>query len=123
MGLAYFVKQCPHKDVQNTPQPCHQSTKLRIMSISIKTKVVVKFGSSEMMYVVFMVKTLWDWYTLLTKVKQGHTVTHLNHVFSQQIIMTISIKTKVVVKFGSSKMMYVDMRVSKLWNVYTLPNM
>ena len=34
--------------VQNTPQPCHQSTKFKIMTISIKTEVLVKFEDSEM---------------------------------------------------------------------------
>ena len=31
--------------VHTTPQPCRQSTKLESMTISIKTKVLVKFGA------------------------------------------------------------------------------
>ena len=37
--------------VENTPQPCRQSTKLRAMIINIKTKIVVKFEASGMMCV------------------------------------------------------------------------
>ena len=40
-----------YSHVQNTPQPCRQSTKLRNMTISIKTKVLIKFEASEMMCV------------------------------------------------------------------------
>ena len=49
MGLVHFAEHVKilSSDVQNTPQPCRQSTKLRNMTISIKTKVVVKCGSSE----------------------------------------------------------------------------
>ena len=49
--------------VQNTPQSCRQLTKLKIITASklnnsIITKVVVKFGSSEMMYVELRAKQL-----------------------------------------------------------------
>ena len=37
--------------VENTPQPCRQSTKPRTMIVNIKTKMVVKFEASEMMCV------------------------------------------------------------------------
>ena len=37
--------------VENTPQPCRQSTKLRAMIINIKTKIVVKLEASGMMCV------------------------------------------------------------------------
>ena len=43
---------------ENTPQPCCQSTKLRIMIIIIKTKIVVKFEASEMMCVELRAKKL-----------------------------------------------------------------
>ena len=36
-------------------------------------------------------------------------------------IMTISIKTKVLIKFGTSEMMFVELRAKKLWNMYRLP--
>ena len=43
---------------KNTFQPCCQLMKLRIMTISIKTKVLNKFGTSEMMYVELRAKKL-----------------------------------------------------------------
>ena len=43
---------------ENTPQPCHQSTKLRIMIIIIKTKIVVKFDASKMLCVELRAKKL-----------------------------------------------------------------
>ena len=36
-------------------------------------------------------------------------------------IMAISIKTKVLIKFGTSEMMFIELRAKKLWNVYCLP--
>ena len=47
--------------VQNTPQPCRQSTKL---TISIKTKVLIKFEASEMMCVELRGKNLRNVYHL-----------------------------------------------------------
>ena len=44
--------------VKNTPQPCRQSAKLRIMIIIIKTKIVVKFEASGMMCVELRAKKL-----------------------------------------------------------------
>ena len=44
--------------VENTPQPCRQSTKLRTMIINIKIKMVVKFEASEMMCVELRAKKL-----------------------------------------------------------------
>ena len=44
--------------VRNKPQPCCQSTKLRSMISSIKTKVVVKFEASETMCVELRAKKL-----------------------------------------------------------------
>ena len=46
--------ECMHKifsysDVQNNPQSHRQLTKLRNMIVNIKTKVLIKFGTSEMM--------------------------------------------------------------------------
>ena len=37
--------------VENTPQPCRQSTKLKIMIISIKSKVLIKFDALWMLCV------------------------------------------------------------------------
>ena len=39
-----------YSDVQNNPQSHRQLTKLRNMIVNIKTKVLIKFGTSEMMY-------------------------------------------------------------------------
>ena len=44
--------------VENTPQPCRQSTKLRTMIISVQSKIVVKFVASEMMCVELRAKKL-----------------------------------------------------------------
>ena len=44
--------------VQNTPQPCRQSTKLKNMTISIKAKIVFKFEASQMMYAELRAKKL-----------------------------------------------------------------
>ena len=44
--------------VQNTPQPCCQSTKLKIMTSSIETEVLVKFEVSAMMRVELRAKKL-----------------------------------------------------------------
>ena len=59
--------KCVHFDVHvksssshvlNTPQPRRQSTKLKNMTISIKTKVVFKFETSQMMCVELRAKML-----------------------------------------------------------------
>ena len=47
----YAYVKCSSSHAQNTLQPRHQLMKLRIITISIKTKVLVKFGTSEMMCV------------------------------------------------------------------------
>ena len=46
---AYNYVKCSSSHAQNTLKPRRQLMKLRIMTISIKTKVVIKFGTSEMM--------------------------------------------------------------------------
>ena len=43
--LAVHVKSSS-SHVWNTPQPCRQSTKLRIMPISIKIKIAIKIGAT-----------------------------------------------------------------------------
>ena len=60
---AYHVKSS-YSHVQNTPQPRRQSMKPRIMIGSIKTKVVVKFESPDMMCVGIRAKKLQNVYTL-----------------------------------------------------------
>ena len=65
--MKYYVYTLPYTEgyvnpssshVENTPQPCRQSTKLRTMIIIIKTKIVVKFEASEMMCVELRAKKL-----------------------------------------------------------------
>ena len=53
----YAYVKCSSSHAQSTLQPCHQLMKLRIMTINIKTKVLVKFGTSEMMYVELRTKS------------------------------------------------------------------
>ena len=50
LNVCIYVK-CSFSHAQNTLQPCHQLMKLRIMTISIETKVLIKFGASEMICV------------------------------------------------------------------------
>ena len=50
--------------IQKTPQPCRQSTKLRIMNISMKTKVLIKFGASDVKCVEMRAKKLSNVYTI-----------------------------------------------------------
>ncbi len=68
--------------------------KLRIMIISNKTKILVKFGTSEVTCV-------------------EHTSTMSPELMKLRI-MTISIKTMVLIKFGTFKMMCVELRAKKL---------
>ena len=112
--------------VQNTPQPCRQSTKLRIMIGSIKTKVVVKFQASEKMCVGLRAKKLRNVYTFV--VHTYYVKSSSSHVqntpqpcrqSTKLRIMIGSIKTKVVVKFQASEKMCVGLRAKKLRNVYT----
>ena len=44
--------------VENTPQPCRQSTKPRTMIINMKTKIVEQFEASGMMCVELRAKKL-----------------------------------------------------------------
>ena len=50
VNVCIYVK-CSSSHAQNTLQPCHQLMKVRIMTISIKTKVLIKSGTLEMMCV------------------------------------------------------------------------
>ena len=49
--------------IQMTPQPRRQSTKLRIMNISMKTKVLIKFRASDVKCVELIAKNLPNVYT------------------------------------------------------------
>ena len=50
--------------IQKTPQPSRQSTKLRIMNISIETKVLIKFGTSDVKCVEMRAIKLSNVYTI-----------------------------------------------------------
>ena len=50
--------------IQKTAQPSRQSTKLRIMNISMKTKVLIKFGASNVRCVELTAKKLPKVYTM-----------------------------------------------------------
>ena len=54
----YAYVKCSSSHAQNTLQPHRQSMNLRIMTISIKTKVLIKFETSEMMCVELRAKKL-----------------------------------------------------------------
>ena len=50
--------------IQKAPQPRRHSTKLRIMNISMKTKVLIKFGASDVKCVELRAKKLPNVYTV-----------------------------------------------------------
>ena len=54
----YAYVKCSSSHVQNILQPCHQLMKLRIMTICIELKVLIKFGTSEMMCIELRTKRL-----------------------------------------------------------------
>ena len=50
--------KCSCSHAQKTLQPHHQSMKLRIMTVSIKIKVLIKFRTSDNMYIELRAKKL-----------------------------------------------------------------
>ena len=97
--------------VQNAPQPCRQSTKLRNINIiiSMKTKVMVKFGASMVMCVELTTECV----QFIEHVKSS--TSHVQnapqpHCQSTKLRnMIISMKTKVLVKFGASMVKCVEL--------------
>ena len=63
----------------NAPQPCHYSTKLRVMTISIQTNVVNKFEGSQMMCEELRVKKLGKLVYTLPYTCEKLIVTHTEH--------------------------------------------
>ena len=59
MQFTEHVKLSSSSHTQNTPRPHHQSMKLRTVTNSMKTKVLFKFGASEMMCVELRAKKLY----------------------------------------------------------------
>ena len=90
--------------VQNTPHPYYQPTKLKIMNTSTKTKVVIKFGGSEIICGIEGQK-LWKVYT--SPNMRSHPHMYRTHLHTS--------------KFNSSEMMYVEIRAKKLWSVLEEP--
>ena len=54
----YAYVTCSSSRAQITFQPCHQLVKLRIMTIYIMLKMLLKFGASEMIYIELRAKKL-----------------------------------------------------------------
>ena len=107
--------------MENTPQPCRQSTKLRIMISSVQAKVVVKFEASEMMYTELRAKKLQNVYTL--PYAKGYVNPSYSHVENtpqpcrqsmKLRIMISSVQAKVMVRFEASEMMCTELRAKKL---------
>ena len=58
MKCVHIASNPSYSHVENTPQLCRQSTKLRTMIISVLPKIVVKFEASGMMCVELRAKKL-----------------------------------------------------------------
>ena len=96
--------------------------KLRIMIISIKTKILIKFGIYEMMcmcriegqramkYVPFAINV----YYVKCSSSNAQNTLQPCHQLVKLSIMTISIKIKVMIKFRASEMICVELRAKKL---------
>ena len=54
----YAYAICSFSHAQNTLQPCCQLLKLRITTVSIRLKVLIKFGASELIFVELRAKKL-----------------------------------------------------------------
>ena len=105
---------------EHTSTISHGLMKLRIMTISNKTKVLSKFGTSKMMFVELMAKsyetcTVCQMCTYV-KCSSSHAQNTLQpcHLLVKLRIMTISLNPKVLVKFGTSEMICVELRAKKL---------
>ena len=108
-------------NIEHTSIMSPELMKLRIMIVSIKTKVLIKFGTSEIMCVDLRAKKLRNMYRfpltcicemlffacIKKKVQSCHQLMKFR-------IMTVSIRLKVLVKFGASEMICVESRAKKL---------
>ena len=95
------------------------------MTISIKINVLIKFGASDMICVelraqkvmkcvLFAINVCLCEMLFLTCTEHTSTTSPVNE-------MTISVKINVLIKFGASEMISVELRAKKLSNVYRLP--
>jgi hypothetical protein len=62
INIIIEYSQNAHPCTHRTSQPHRQSTKLRIMTISIRIKVLVQFGAFKIMCVELRAKQLWNVY-------------------------------------------------------------
>ena len=104
---------------EHTSTMSPELVKLRIMTICIKLKVLLKVGASEMICVELRAKK----YKMCTVYREHNyayvecSCSHALQPRRQSVklrIMTISIKTKVLNKFGASEMKCVELRAKKL---------
>ena len=96
--------------------------KLRIMTSSIRTRVLIKLGASELICVELSAK-ICEMCTVCRKCiciceMLFLTCTEYASTMSPELlkfrIMTISIKTKVLIKFGASEFICVELRSKKI---------
>ena len=114
--------------IHKTAQPSRQSTKLRNMIISMKTKVLIKFGASNVRCVELRDKRLSKVYSSYGEhVKSPSSPIQKTAQPSRQSmkirIMNNSIETKVLIKFGASDVRFVELRAKKLPKMYTMEYM
>ena len=110
-------------------QSHRKSTKLRFRTTSIWTKVPIKFGNSEIMYVELRAKKLWIILCTVCRncmnMWNSHTYmhrTHLKNIASQQKLDLglLGSGQRCWSNFQSSEMMCVELRAKKLFIVYRL---
>ena len=114
--------------IQKTAQPSRQSMKIRIMNNSIEIKVLIKFGASDVRFVELTAKKLPKMYTMdnmwkLSPSSPIQKTTQPSRQSTKLRNMIISMKTKVLIKFGASNARCVELRAKKLSKVYTIENM
>ena len=106
-----FVKSSPSHVQNYTLEPCCQSTKLKIMTISIMIKVLIKFRASETVCVDFRGQKAMKRvpFTICTcqKLVHLHTYTSTMSPINKAQIMIISFKIKVFIKLRASEVMFI----------------
>ena len=112
------VNKCSSSQVWNTLQRRRQSSKLRIMTININTKVLVNFRTSEMRCVVLRAEKSCNKHIDVNKCSSSQVWNTLQRRHQSSKIMTASINTKVLVKFGTSEMRCVELRAETLCNIH-----
>ena len=99
------------------------------MTNSIKVKVLIEFGASEVICVELRAKS-YEICTVCRKRNYAYVKCSSSHAQNtlqprRQLmklrIMTISIKIKVLMEFGASEMICIELRAKRLRNKYCLP--